>query len=497
MAEHQIQRNRRTGEYRQLTEQGWEPYTPMPEGTPERYLPGLADTPTSATVNELLRQGKEYGTGVLQSPIDALKGLFQMVTEGKPPLGEQGVSLGDLPGTYKHLTESPRDVGSILGQLLLGKMGIPKVPGAVARIPEAVSATGRGMERAGTALAESRVGGITLPGLGAVGALSDPRALALAATPYALKYGGKGLQRVGGGLERLKEALAPTPQAAAPVARSTASAWPAAVEHPELFTPSQSTVADWLARETALVKPKPYEGPIGRPAGTRAPTVEQSVADVLEGLRTSPTQPIRVSGVPEPTITSAGREGAFYSTGRPSTGTSRPTSAAEPPTPTPKPLVRPSPSRDNYSDVLGARRTPVSENPMLEALAPLPEGDAWSVLRTLKTRNEPPMPGPAYRHPILREPPTNLNSVLSLADEGDVSLPIPAADPLSRLDALGARQLERYGRTQPYRSESAGVPELPAAWQPFTENPVTQDLIRVLEGLRRRQTPGLTNPTGR
>ena len=37
---------------------------------------------------------------------------------------------------------------------------------------------------------------------------------------------------------------------------------------------------------------------------------------------------------------------------------------------------------------------------------------------------------------------------------------------------------------------------LPQSWQQFTENPVTQDIRRILEDLMKRPTRGLTNPTG-
>jgi hypothetical protein len=58
------------------------------------------------------------------------------------------------------------------------------------------------------------MGGFGIPGLGVAEAVvrGDPKGLALAAVPYALKYGGKGLQKVGGGLQGLQQATMPNPR---------------------------------------------------------------------------------------------------------------------------------------------------------------------------------------------------------------------------------------------------------------------------------------------
>ena len=220
-----IQRNRTTGEYRIQTKMGWEPYTPMPEGTPERYLPGLADTPTSAFLNELGRTGKEAAIGVARSPLDVVKGLYGLITSPIESARNIGTAVTHPSDALKVLADNPREAGSALGQLLLtGKFG-PKIPGMARRAPEAISTTGRGVERVGTTLANRTIGGMDLPTASALGVLTGhPEALALPMVPYTLKYGGKGLQKVGGGLERLKEALsAPTttPSPTYPIGRST------------------------------------------------------------------------------------------------------------------------------------------------------------------------------------------------------------------------------------------------------------------------------------
>ena len=67
------------------------------------------------------------------------------------------------------------------------------------------------MEATGDALggAKFTVAGTTLPAAGAMDVLlrHDPWGAAVAATPYALKYGGKGMQAVGGAIEAAPEAM--------------------------------------------------------------------------------------------------------------------------------------------------------------------------------------------------------------------------------------------------------------------------------------------------
>ena len=473
-----IQRNRTTGEYRIQTETGWQPYMP-PEAAnqPEMYHPRLGDDPTSAAMGELLRTGKEAAIGVARSPLDVAKGLYELVTspvESARNISQAATHPGEI---LKALADNPREAGSALGQLLLtGKFG-PKIPGAVGKIPAGVSAAGRGVERAGTALAKTKVGGFGVPGLGALDAIlgAHPgRGLAIAATPYALKYGGKGIQAMGSGLERLKEALTPTtvPSATYPIGRSTryqkaakpparvsrevpyraaASASPrvrAARATPEAITPSAGPRPEMAARVVRAAEANPRR---------------TSLLDELQHELTSGADP----GIVRQRVTRAAG------------GT--PEASLQGRTPAP------------------------STNPMIDALPP-PETDAWTALRTLRNRSE--------------------------AVPSELDIELPSSDPLSRLDVLRARQAERHGRTTPFRSESMSLPEravaselpptrdiptlrdplpeppwartgfvedpnLPTSWRTGIHNTVQEDIRRILETLRRRPTPDLTNPTGR
>lgn len=75
---------------------------------------------------------------------------------------------------------------------------IPELPGVVGR---GAGSLGRGMESAGVAAQNAKV-----PMLGAAEAIyrGDPKGLAVAATPYALEYGGKATQKLGSALEGLQ-----------------------------------------------------------------------------------------------------------------------------------------------------------------------------------------------------------------------------------------------------------------------------------------------------
>lgn len=139
--------------------------------------------------------------GRVTSALEALKHIGGSV----PLIGPAGVEAGNKIGEGDIAGGAGELTGIASGALL------PKVAGAA---PEAISKVGRGAEAAGTALKGSRMslGGISIPmtGLGAAEAMFGNHPIAgaaVAATPYALEYGGKGLQKVGGALEGLRSAI--------------------------------------------------------------------------------------------------------------------------------------------------------------------------------------------------------------------------------------------------------------------------------------------------
>ena len=376
-----IQRNRTTGEYRIQTETGWQPYTP-PETTtqPEMYHPGLGDDPTSAALGELLRTGKEAAIGVARSPVDALKGLFELATTDPRTTIKNLVAAGsDPPAVIKALSDNPREAGSALGQLLLtGKFG-PKIPGAVGKIPAGVSAAGRGVERAGTALAETKVGGFGVPGLGALDAMlgAHPgRGLAIAATPYALKYGGKGLQAVGGGLERLKEAvMAPratvAPQRPVGTVRASREV-PYRMEAP-IASAAEEAVTTMTPRRSVLLEQ--LQGDITPAWWERVRAARATPeADILPSAGPHPEMAARVGRAAEanPRRTSLLDELQHEEMSNPDIirqRVNRAAGGAEPPT-------------SPYVGQFGGYPEP-STNPLLDLLPP-PEIDAWAALRKLR-----------------------------------------------------------------------------------------------------------------
>ncbi len=101
----------------------------------------------------------------------------------------------------------PHVTGNAVGQLLGLGLG-----GRVGDLPAGLSKVGRGAERLGVGM-QKGLGGVSVPGLGILEAAMghDPiKGAAIAASPYALEYGGRGFQKVGGALEGLKARLAAT-----------------------------------------------------------------------------------------------------------------------------------------------------------------------------------------------------------------------------------------------------------------------------------------------
>ena len=84
------------------------------------------------------------------------------------------------------------------------------------------------------------------------------------------------------------------------------------------------------------------------------------------------------------------------------------------------------PPESPFAGQFGGTPAP-STNPLIDVLPP-PEMDAWTALGKLKNRSE------------------------EWAPELDIKL--PSYDPLARLDALRAQQMERYGRRYPFRPEN-------------------------------------------
>jgi len=196
---------------------------PINQPTPhERAVPRadvrLDDTPGmfgSAGRRELLRTGTEAAIGLARSPLDAVKGLFGMVAHPIDTATNLASSVAHPLDTIEALGDDPRAAGSLLGQVLMGRVAGPKV-GAVARasapalaegaasVGRGVGAVGRGLEVAGASEPVQKAA--QLGGLHSILNL-DPRGVALAAAPTALKYGGKAVQAGGRLLERAPSAM--------------------------------------------------------------------------------------------------------------------------------------------------------------------------------------------------------------------------------------------------------------------------------------------------
>lgn len=221
----------------------WAPVASVPAAAPEqgsalgRFFNGALSTSPLNPMN-LVRAASSPGKTIAGMIADPLKNAFQVpgdladvVTNargGGPVMGRVTSALEALKhigGSVPLIGPAGVEAGSKVGEGdIAGGAGelagiasgalVPKVAGAA---PEAISKVGRGAEAAGTALKGSRfsVGGVSVPltGIGAAEALFGNHPIAgtaLAATPYALEYGGRGLQKVGGALSGLKEMVSPS-----------------------------------------------------------------------------------------------------------------------------------------------------------------------------------------------------------------------------------------------------------------------------------------------
>ena len=285
-----IQRNRTTGEYRVIDDMGnVRPYTPPAEPTqPEMYHPGASDTPTEAFLGELGRTGKEAAIGLARSPWDLLKGTFGLAAHPVESMKGMAHAVSNPRETIQQLGDNPREAGSALGQLLLGRYAVPAV---APKVPGAVSAVGRGAEAVGTTLAKGRFGGgFGLPGLGAAEAIfrSDPMGVAVAAAPYALKYGGRGLQRAGAALEGLKRG-ATVAEEAAPITEESRLLRPARVSREAPYRAEPSAPLEPPAEpELSVVEPPTPEAQVV-PGAADVDELMQQIPETVPASQTIPT----------------------------------------------------------------------------------------------------------------------------------------------------------------------------------------------------------------
>src|ERR1035437_10580212 len=239
--------------------QGWERSDAAPEGVAgasSMFHPGLGDTPLTAAAQELARTAGQTLKGLLPStldlasnaistvahPIDAIKGVAQAVTHP-----------GDVVNA---IGADPSLGGSMIGQLLMGKM----LPGKATDIADVagrgIGATGRGLEAAATSPVAKTMGhygaleaGLRLDSWGAV----------VAAAPKGVELAGEGLQKVGKSLRGLKQATSAAPEAAASTTGGLSAADEAALVKRGISPEAIATI------KAKLTAPAPTVSPVRSP----------------------------------------------------------------------------------------------------------------------------------------------------------------------------------------------------------------------------------------
>jgi hypothetical protein len=247
--------------------QGWERSDAAPEGVAgasSMFHPGLGDTPLTAAAQELARTGGQTLKGLLRSPldlasnaistvahpIDAIKGVAQAVTHP-----------GDVVNA---IGADPSLGGSMIGQLLMGKM----LPGKATDIADVagrgIGATGRGLEAAATSPVAKTMGHY---GALEAGLRLDPWGAVVAAAPKGVELAGQGLQKVGKSLRGLKQATSAAPEAAASTTGGLSAADEAALVKRGISPEAIATIKAKLTAPAPTVSPvrSPKSGLVSAP----------------------------------------------------------------------------------------------------------------------------------------------------------------------------------------------------------------------------------------
>jgi hypothetical protein len=188
---------------------------PTPHEVPRAHAQ-LDDTPGmfgSAGRRELFRTGKEAAIGLARSPLDAVSGLFNLVRHPIDSATNLASAVAHPLDTVEALGDDPRAAGSMLGQVLLGKL----VPGNLGKIGEVgargVAGVGRGAGAVGRGM-ETLAASKPIQRMSELGALGEALyhgnpvgGMAAYMAPTAIKYGGKGLQAAGSLMERAPGAM--------------------------------------------------------------------------------------------------------------------------------------------------------------------------------------------------------------------------------------------------------------------------------------------------
>ncbi len=174
------------------------PDAPVDTGVAMHH-PGLYESPTEAAIAELGRTGKEAAIGLAKSPLDYVSNLATSLRHPIDTLENLGHAVINPGETIKKLGDNPREAGSALGQLLLGKYTPNIAEAAPGPIGRGVSAVGRGMETVSQLPYIQRAA--SYGGLGELIYRHDPYGALIPLAPKAMEVGGQGLQRIGGAIE--------------------------------------------------------------------------------------------------------------------------------------------------------------------------------------------------------------------------------------------------------------------------------------------------------
>ena len=216
------------GETRTWDGQGWvlsDGANSGPYVGPGGFQVSNTDTPGQAFGHEIGRTVGEASLGLLRSPMDALKGLFHLpgqAVSGLKTLAQDPSLLGEIPEALQAVGNTtpfsaetdPKEMGSLLGQVLLGAKGgqtaalaKPYVRPAVGLAGKALTGTGKAM----TAVGETTRGAGSIGAAFGLGTGNVPGAVAAMTVPPMLRGAGRLMQKGGATLEQVGSRTPATP----------------------------------------------------------------------------------------------------------------------------------------------------------------------------------------------------------------------------------------------------------------------------------------------
>lgn len=142
-------------------------------------------------------KGEVAGAATALNPLNIVRGVAALPSIAAHPVESATTLIRGVKRLYNegNAEDIGNAIGQVLGSVVAGKV-LPELPSAATRmgaaIPEAAVRGGTLLERAGQATRR-----VSPFGLAEAAFRADPKGIAVAAAPYAMEYGGRGMRALG------------------------------------------------------------------------------------------------------------------------------------------------------------------------------------------------------------------------------------------------------------------------------------------------------------